>query len=86
METLILNSKSRKDIEIIKEIALKFGMSIVGFNAKKETKQQKTERLMKLAKIADKSVIPNDITMDEIVEEVRLAREERVKRANKNVN
>jgi hypothetical protein len=28
METLIINSNSKKDIQIIKEIALKFGMQI----------------------------------------------------------
>lgn len=35
METLIINSNSKKDLQIIKEIALKFGMQIVQKHALK---------------------------------------------------
>lgn len=35
METLIINSNSKKDLQIIKEIALKFGMQIVQKHAPK---------------------------------------------------
>ena len=38
METLIINSNSKKDIQMIKEIALKFGMQIV---------QKKTPKISK---------------------------------------
>lgn len=38
METLIINSNSKKDIQIIKEIALKFGMQIEQKHAPKLSK------------------------------------------------
>ena len=44
---------------------------------KKSEKEVRYERLRKLAKKLDSSVKPNNITMEEIVEEVRLVREER---------
>lgn len=82
MKTLILNSDSKKDLELIREIALKFG--IVAFYKREETFEEKKTRLLELAKRLDESIVPNDITMEEIVEEVRLAREERSKYGKEN--
>ena len=82
METLILNSNSKKDLELIREIALKFG--IVAFYQRDETFEEKRARLLELAKKLDESIVPNDITMEEIVEEVRLVREERRKYGKEN--
>lgn len=76
METLILNSNSKKDLELIKEIALKFGISVSYGKAPDETEEQRKERLLALAKRLDASVKPNDITMEEIVEECNIVRKE----------
>jgi len=46
---------------------------------KKQAKPNKDE-IKKLARQLDASVIPNDITMDEIVEECRVVRKERYER------
>jgi len=43
METLILNSNSKKDIEILKEIAIKFGMSVIDSSPKKESAKMRLE-------------------------------------------
>jgi hypothetical protein len=43
METLIINSNSKKDIQIIKEIALKFGMQIEQTHTSKLSKNVPNE-------------------------------------------
>lgn len=81
METLILNSDSKADLELLKEIALKFGVSVA---YQEKAKDDKYERLRKLAKKMEANMIPSDISMDEIVEELRLVREDRQKYGDKN--
>ncbi len=71
METLILNSRNPKDLQILLDIAKKLGLNLT---VKKENRY---EELLILAEKLDKSIAPNEITMEEIVEELRLAREER---------
>ena len=75
METLILNNGTKKDLELLLDIAKKLGLNLSIEN--KSEKEVRYERLRKLAKKLDSSVKPNNITMEEIVEEVRLVREER---------
>ena len=75
METLILNNGSKKDLDLLLDIAKKLGLNLSIEN--KSEKEVRYERLRKLAKKLDSSVKPNNITMEEIVEEVRLVREER---------
>lgn len=72
METLILNNGSKKDLDLLLEIAKKLGLNLTVSN-----EEDRYDRLRKLAKKLDDSVVPNEISMDEIVEEVRLVREER---------
>jgi len=71
METLILNSGNPKDLQLLLDIAKKLGLNLT---VKKENRY---EELLKLAEKLDKSIAPNEISMEEIVEELRLAREER---------
>jgi hypothetical protein len=71
METLILNNGNPKDLQLLLEIAEKLGLNLT---VKKENRY---EELLKLASKLDNSIAPNDITMEEIVEELRLVREER---------
>ena len=75
METLILNNGTKKDLDLLFDIAKKLGLNLSIEN--KSEKEVRYERLRKLAKKLDSSVKPNNITMEEIVEEVRLVREER---------
>lgn len=75
METLILNNGTKKDLDLLLDIAKKLGLNLSIEN--KSEKEVRYERLRKLAKKLDSSVKPNNITMEEIVEEVRLVREER---------
>ena len=75
METLILNNDTKKDLDLLLDIAKKLGLNLSIEN--KSEKEVRYERLRKLAKKLDSSVKPNNITMEEIVEEVRLVREER---------
>ena len=75
METLILNNGTKKDLDLLLDIAKKLGLNLSIEN--KSEKEVRYERLRKLAKTLDSSVKPNNITMEEIVEEVRLVREER---------
>ena len=75
METLILNNGTKKDLDLLLNIAKKLGLNLSIEN--KSEKEVRYERLRKLAKKLDSSVKPNNITMEEIVEEVRLVREER---------
>lgn len=75
METLILNNGTKKDLELLLDIAKKLGLNLSVEN--KNERDVRYERLKKLAKKLDNSVKPNDITMEEIVEEVKLVREER---------
>jgi cell division protein FtsL len=75
METLILNNGTKKDFDLLLDIAKKLGLNLSIEN--KSEKEVRYERLRKLAKKLDSSVKPNNITMEEIVEEVRLVREER---------
>lgn len=75
METLILNNDTKKDLDLLLDIAKKLGLNLSIEN--KSEIEVRYERLRKLAKKLDSSVKPNNITMEEIVEEVRLVREER---------
>ena len=75
METLILNNGTKKDLDLLLDNAKKLGLNLSIEN--KSEKEVRYERLRKLAKKLDSSVKPNNITMEEIVEEVRLVREER---------
>lgn len=75
METLILNNGTKKDLDLLLDIAKKLGLNLSIEN--KSEIEVRYERLRKLAKKLDSSVKPNNITMEEIVEEVRLVREER---------
>lgn len=75
METLILNNGTKKDLDLLLDIAKKLGLNLSIEN--KNERDVRYERLRKLAKKLDNSVKPNDITMEEIVEEVKLVREER---------
>ena len=72
METLILNNGSKKDLDLLLEIAKKLGLNLTVSN-----EANRYEKLRQLAKKLDDSIAPNEISMDEIVEEVRLVREER---------
>ena len=83
METLILNNGTKKDLDLLLEIAKKLGLNLSVEN--KNERDVRYERLKKLAKKLDNSVKPNNITMEEIVEEVKLVREER-KNYGKNNN
>ena len=84
METLILNSKSKKDTSLLIDIAKRIGLDLKvapknGIESESiETIQRKIkfDKLRELARKADASVLPNDITMDEIVEECRIVRQE----------
>lgn len=79
METLILNNATSQNLELLLETAKKLGLDL-----RVKEKESKETMLRKLAKRLDESVVPNDISMDEIVEEVRLVREERQKYADEN--
>ena len=72
METLILNNGSKKDLDLLLEIAKKLGLNLTVSN-----EASRYEKLRQLAKKLDDSIAPNEISMDEIVEEVRLVREEK---------
>ena len=72
METLILNNGSKKDLDLLLEIAKKLGLNLTVSN-----EANRYEKLRQLAKKLDDSIATNEISMDEIVEEVRLVREER---------
>ena len=72
MQTLILNNGTKKDLNLLIEIAKKLGLNLTIAN-----EENRYNHLRALAKKLDNSVLPNDISMDEIVEEVRLVREER---------
>ena len=65
METLILNSGNPKDLQLLLDIAKKLGLNLT---VKKENRY---EELLKLAEKLDKSIAPNEISMEEIVEELR---------------
>ncbi len=78
METLILNNGTKKDLNLLLDIAQKLGLSLTV-----EKQNNRYEKLRKLAQKIDNSVVENDITMEEIVEEVRLAREERANQNDK---
>jgi len=82
METLILNNGTKKDLDLLLEIAKKLGLNLTVEN--KKNADLRYERLKALAKKLDSSVKPNDITMEEIVEEVKLVREERKNYGNEN--
>ena len=82
METLILNNGTKKDLDLLLEIAKKLGLNLSVEN--KNERDVRYERLKKLAKKLDNSVKPNNITMEEIVEEVKLVREERKNYGKKN--
>ena len=84
METLILNNGTKKDLDLLLDIAKKLGLNLSIEN--KSEKEVRYERLRKLAKKLDSSVKPNNITMEEIVEEVRLVREERKNYGKENNN
>ena len=72
METLILNNGSKKDLDLLLEIAKKLGLNLTVSN-----EADRYKKLRQLAKKLDDSITPNEISMDEIVEEVRLVREEK---------
>ena len=72
METLIINSNSKKDIQLIKEIALKFGMQIESKSNNQKT--TKFDNLRVVAKRLDTAIKPNTIPMQEIVEECSIVR------------
>lgn len=78
METLILNNGTKKDLNLLLDIAQKLGLNLTV-----EKQNNRYEKLRKLAQKIDNSVVENDITMEEIVEEVRLAREERANQNDK---
>ncbi|HQC06514.1 MAG TPA: hypothetical protein PK067_05790 [Kaistella chaponensis] len=84
METLILNNGTKKDLDLLLDIAKKLGLNLSIEN--KSEKEVRYERLRKLAKKLDSSVKPNNITMEEIVEEVRLVREERKNYGKENIS
>lgn len=77
METLILNNGTKKDLNLLLDIAKKLGLNLTVAK-----RNDRYEKLRKLAQKIDNSVVENDITMEEIVEEVRWAREERTKNGN----
>lgn len=72
METLILNNGSKKDLDLLLEIAKKLGLNLTVSN-----EADRYNKLRQLAKKLDDSIAPNEISMEEIVAEVRLVREER---------
>lgn len=61
METLILNSNSRKDVILLIDIAKKIGLDL--------RIATKKDLILAEAKLLDASVKPNKITTQEIVEE-----------------
>ncbi|WP_027376145.1 hypothetical protein [Kaistella palustris] len=72
METLILNNGSKKDLDLLLEIAQKLGLNLTVSN-----EAERYNKLRRLAKKLDDSVCPNEISMEEIVEEVRSVRREK---------
>lgn len=66
METLILNSDSKKDIRRLMEIAKEIGLDLRIANKK--------DLILAEAKLLDSSIKPNKITMQEIVQENRAVR------------
>ena len=67
METLILNSNSKKDVTLLLDIAKKIGLDLKIASHK--------DLILAEAKILNDSVKPNKITMQEIVEECRIVRQ-----------
>ncbi|KFC24565.1 hypothetical protein [Chryseobacterium sp. FH1] len=82
METLILNNGTKKDLELLLEIAKKLGLNLT--LAKNESSEDKRKRLLALAEKLDNSITPNNITMEEIVEECNIVRKENYEKRKNN--
>jgi hypothetical protein len=84
METLILNSKSKKDATLLIDIAKRIGLDlkiapkngVIEESYEDIQRRIKFDKLRELARKIDASVLPNDIIMEEIVEESRIVRQE----------
>ena len=82
METLILNNGTKKDLELLLDIAKKLGLNLT--LAKNESSEDKRKRLLALAEKLDNSITPNSITMEEIVEECNIVRKENYEKRKNN--
>ncbi|HWK57579.1 MAG TPA: hypothetical protein VNQ80_09585 [Parapedobacter sp.] len=68
METLILNSNSKRDVKLLVEIAKKLGMEL--------KVADKHDLILAEALILNQSVKKNNISLDEIVDECNVVRAE----------
>lgn len=68
METLILNSNSKRDVKLLVEIAKKLGMEL--------KVADKHDLILAEALILNQSIKKNNISLDEIVDECNVVRAE----------
>ncbi len=76
----IMRKTQKKTLEEI----MKFAQLLSAKQQEEALKQMRKMYLTNLARLSDESIVPNDITMEEIVAETKAAREERSKKNARN--
>lgn len=83
METLVLKNGTKKDLKLLIDIAKRIGLDLRVSSKENTSLKDRYDEIMQEAELLNESVEPNDITMDEIVEECRIVRQERYEREQK---